>query len=97
MSLKTFCDYKSLQQGLDDWCALNYVTLAIRNCHKIKLHNDKSNEYEVENIVYESLYFVCIHYGQPRVMKSDSLPSSQRTQQAYNAIIKNTTSLQCFI
>ena len=83
--MQKFCDYKSLQKGLDEWCVLNYVQLSKRTCPKIRLETDKSNENEFVHRVYESLYYGCIHYGQPRVTKSDSIPSLQRPQQVYNA------------
>jgi hypothetical protein len=46
----------SLKTKLDQWCILNFVQLAKRNCPKIKMNPDLSNAYEVKNQVYESLY-----------------------------------------
>jgi hypothetical protein len=72
-----FSDYYSLQKALDDWSAINYVQLVKRSCAKLKPHEDGA-----ENRVYERLYYTCIHYGQPRVSKTEN---PQRPQQRYNA------------
>jgi len=62
-----FRDYKSLKEKLDNYCILNYVQLSKRNCPKIKYKLDHSNAQEVDLQVYESLYLICTHYGQPPV------------------------------
>ena len=62
-----FRDYKSLKEKLDNYCILNYVQLSKRNCPKIKYNFDHSNAQEIDHQVYESLYLICTHYGQPPV------------------------------
>ena len=79
-----FRDHKSLKEKLDNYCILNYVQLSKRNCPKIKLKPDQSNAQEVEHRVYESLYLICTHYGQPRISNTADTPNP-RPNQAYNA------------
>jgi hypothetical protein len=61
-----FNDYASLETSLHAWQTTNFVQLVKRNCPKVKLNADKSNSRELSYRVYESLYYQCIHYGEPR-------------------------------
>ena len=55
-----------------------------RNWPTIKLKHDQSNAHEVEHRVYESIYLICTHYGQPRISNTADTPNP-RSNQAYNA------------
>jgi hypothetical protein len=73
-----FPDYASLQKALDEWCRINYVQLVKRTCPKLKEDEDG-----YESRVYERLYYTCIHFGKPRISKTEN--ANSRTQQVYNA------------
>ena len=62
---------------------LNFVQLSKRNRPKIKLNRDLSNTYDAEHRVYESLYLICTHYGQPRIRTNEN--QNPRPNQVYNA------------
>ena len=59
--------FRDVKEKLANYCILNYVQLSKRNCPKIKYNFDHSNAQEIDHQVYESLYLICTHYGQPPV------------------------------
>ena len=79
-----FNDYASLETSLHAWQTTNFVQLVKRNCPKVKLNADKSNSRELSNRVYESLYYQCIHYGEPRA--NCHTVDNSRPNQSLNAV-----------
>lgn len=56
-----FESFQHLKNELDKWCDLNYVPIKTRTSNRLKLDDEVS-----KLLIYSSVYFTCVHYGEHR-------------------------------
>jgi hypothetical protein len=73
---REFDSFGELKNAIDDWSEKFYQPVNIRSSTKLKGDYDSET---FNRLIYESIYFKCLHGGAPRTNKVDNSRPSQKT------------------